>query len=61
MEEFKIGDVVKFKSGGFEMTVSRIEQGENATITCYWFSRHPEGDYNKTTYEHFPKGILEKV
>ena len=35
-QEFKIGDVVKLKSGGPTMTVNNIE--ENGEIYCQWFA-----------------------
>jgi uncharacterized protein YodC (DUF2158 family) len=34
----KLGDIVRFKSGGPAMTVTWIEP-ENALITCRWFWR----------------------
>lgn len=33
--DFKIGDVVRLKSGGPAMTVDSVE---NHTLTCVWFS-----------------------
>ncbi|WP_281439441.1 YodC family protein [Pseudomonas moorei] len=35
--EFKIGDIVKLKSGGPDMTVQRWSTLENA-YTCQWFA-----------------------
>ena len=36
--ELKVGDVVRLKSGGPEMTVEEIS--ENKYITCVWFERN---------------------
>lgn len=43
MSEFKIGMVVKLKSGGPEMTISRLETDFDIgpkmdTVTCQWFA-----------------------
>lgn len=34
--EFKPGDVVVLKSGGPDMTISSIDEGQKAS--CYWFN-----------------------
>ena len=55
-ETFKIGDVVRLKSGGPAMTVNKvgnIEDGEPA-VWCVWL----EGD--KKTEEFFHPGTLER-
>jgi uncharacterized protein YodC (DUF2158 family) len=46
---FKVGDVVKLKSGGSRMTVSAID---GADVTCIWF----EGA--KTERDTFPAATL---
>jgi len=46
---FKVGDVVKLKSGGSRMTVSDID---GTDVTCVWF----EG--TKTQRDTFPAGTL---
>ncbi|MGE6292203.1 YodC family protein [Aeromonas media] len=35
MSDFKVGDVVKLKSGGPDMTVNRIEEVNR--FRCIWF------------------------
>ena len=38
---FKVGDVVKLKSGGPSMTVTSVESGENEggpAVFCIWFN-----------------------
>lgn len=37
--EFKIGDVVKLKSGGPDMTVEKLGKGMTGEmfVTCVWF------------------------
>ena len=43
MSQFKVGDVVKLKSGGPKMTVSSID--EDGYIGCTWFIENKrEGD-----------------
>ncbi len=39
MPEFKEGDVVKLKSGGPEMTVSKIKEDD---LRCKWFNEKGE-------------------
>lgn len=36
MSDFKVGDVVKLKSGGPDMTINRIEDVNH--FRCVWFS-----------------------
>ena len=50
---FQIGDVVKLKSGGPNMTVSTIKQEE---IWCAWFDNNQEP---KKAF--FKPNMLEKV
>ena len=46
MDEFKIGMVVQFKSGGPKMTVSEIETEREDSLFCLWFSGSKrEGGY----------------
>ena len=44
MEEIKIGDVVRLKSGGPAMTVTNMAQNG---VNCYWWSP------TKESYIHF--------
>lgn len=39
MEEFKVGDTVKLKSGGPKMTIEKLYQNkdEQKSATCIWF------------------------
>jgi uncharacterized protein YodC (DUF2158 family) len=55
MMEFKVGDVVKLKSGGPEMTVSEVDDDE---IECVWF---PQGDFTELRKAEFIDATLEKV
>lgn len=52
MEEFNVGDVVKLKSDGPEMTIEHIRNGE---IWCVYF------DDNRAIRESFVLGVLKKV
>ena len=36
--KFKIGDIVKLKSGGPEMTVQTIPYERNSRYRCQWFA-----------------------
>lgn len=36
-DRFKVGDIVKLKSGGPEMTVQSIHEGSN-NYRCQWFA-----------------------
>jgi uncharacterized protein YodC (DUF2158 family) len=51
-EQFNVGDVVRLKSGGPKMTVTKVD---SKWITCNWF----EG--NKVHVDMFPSGALEKA
>jgi uncharacterized protein YodC (DUF2158 family) len=51
-KEFKIGDVVQLKSGGYKMTVEKIF---NSNVECVWFG---DGELNRGK---FFKAILSKV
>jgi uncharacterized protein YodC (DUF2158 family) len=37
MSTFAVGDVVQLKSGGPQMTISKID-GDNSTYKCCWFN-----------------------
>ena len=57
-QEFKIGDVVRLKSGGPAMTVSHVETGANSVdgqpyLTCVWFDdgKERDGTYHPDTVE----------
>jgi uncharacterized protein YodC (DUF2158 family) len=53
-EDFNVGDVVKLKSGGPNMTV---DNASSSRITCMWF----EPDSTKLHIQHFDQGAIEKV
>ncbi len=55
--EFKIGDVVRLKSGGHSMTVTKLKDGQEAW--CAWFAigTGDEGPHKKI----FPLLALNKV
>ena len=54
--DIKAGDVVRLKSGGPKMTVSKVEQRNGAMrVDCDWF----EG--TKATYGTFPASSLDVV
>ena len=36
--QFKLGDVVKLKSGGPQMTIEALPGSNDQTIDCKWFS-----------------------
>lgn len=44
MSNFKVGDVVKLKSGSPAMTVSKAD-GHLGLVTCVWFQTDEVGDY----------------
>jgi uncharacterized protein YodC (DUF2158 family) len=53
MANFKIGDVVKLKSGGPSMTVSSLES--NGELWCVWFAN------NESKGTGFKPDMLEPV
>lgn len=57
MEDFKVGDIVKLKSGGPKMTVSNTDKGidDKNVIECIWFQKE-----NKFSDE-FPNDALVKT
>lgn len=57
-DQLKVGDVIKLKSGGPKMTVTRlITQKGEPTCVCQWFA---EGS-NKNEAAAFPIDALAKV
>lgn len=57
-EEFKIGDVVRLKSGGPDMTVVSLNENSmthKGQIKCQWFEK------NRPQDSIFPSAALEKV
>ncbi len=58
MEQFKVGDVVRLKSGGPLMTVSEIE--EDGKYWCVWFSdKERKGDtFTGQALKPFEKGKI---
>lgn len=53
--EFKIGDIVKLKSGGPEMTVQQVPTDTGTYYKCQWFAG------KKLESGLFPEGSLESV
>ena len=61
--EFKVGDVVKLKSGGPEMTIEGIVYDEN--VTCSWFDgcKLRSGSFNIRAIQHLikePEPVIAK-
>ncbi len=54
MTDFKVGDVVKLKSGGPEMTVEGVTDDGQKAI-CTWFAG------NKPDRKAFPFGALREI
>jgi uncharacterized protein YodC (DUF2158 family) len=54
-DQFKAGDVVKLKSGGPDMTITRVESegGSRVFVYCTWFTG------NKNEKGHFPPEALK--
>ena len=52
---FKIGDIVKLKSGGPEMTVQQVPTDMSIYYKCQWFAG------KKLESGVFPEGSLESV
>jgi len=46
---FSVGDIVKLKSGGPNMTVLQVRDGDSVIITCQWFAgkKLESGRFNK--------------
>ena len=43
MAQFNVGDVVELKSGGPDMTVTRIR--DNGSLRCTWFGKDDKPQY----------------
>jgi uncharacterized protein YodC (DUF2158 family) len=52
---FKVGDIVKLKSGGPDMTVRVVPGGAVTTYTCQWFAG------KKLEQGSFPGDSLESM
>lgn len=52
---FNVGDIVKLKSGGPDMTVKTLPQEKGTTYVCQWFAGR------KLEQGSFPADSLEKV
>lgn len=53
-EQFKAGDVVKFKSGGPKMTVTQVgDRMGTPVVWCSWFdgTKKLDGDFPPATLE----------
>ena len=53
--EFNVGDIVKLKSGGPEMTVQQTPRDMSPHYKCQWFAG------KKLESGVFPEGSLERV
>lgn len=53
--QFKVGDVVRLKSGGPDMTIGTIEPGQPKFASCRWF------DGKKLKQSTFPLDLLVLV
>ncbi|ALO34504.1 hypothetical protein CMT41_07080 [Colwellia sp. MT41] len=53
--KFKVGDIVKIKSGGPDMTIQTMPSQRNSYYYCQWFAG------KKLEIGHFPEGSLELV
>ena len=59
-DEFKIGDVVKLKSGGPKMTVEDISDVRSVkVILCSWFdkSNRFNDEFDQRLLEHFKHAV----
>jgi uncharacterized protein YodC (DUF2158 family) len=55
-EQWKVGDIVRLKSGGVIMTVVKAaDYPSGSAVECTWF------DGKKQAYEIFPPDALERV
>lgn len=55
--EFKIGDIVRLKSGGPDMTIAQLPNwNSDYSYSCKWFD-----DYKNLGSEMFKEGTLESV
>lgn len=53
--EFAVGDIVKLKSGGPDMTVNSVPEAGSKYYSCQWFAG------KKLESGRFPEDSLEKV
>lgn len=61
MQPFQVGDVVRLKTGGPELTVTEIKQGTNGyLVTCMWFNSTSD-EANKLLTADFPDKTLVAV
>lgn len=60
--ELKIGDVVRLKSGGVDMTVTKLPDGFGSLVRCVWHAgKKPEhADYPVAALELVPPTGREK-
>jgi len=58
-QEFKIGDIVRLKSGGPDMTVQRFDVAY-AYYTCQWFAgkKLESGDFKEASLERKTPGAF---
>jgi uncharacterized protein YodC (DUF2158 family) len=56
MEEIKIGDIVRLKSGSPHMTVTDVEDGGISIAVIYWHEKLCE--FKRINFE---SGLLEKI
>jgi uncharacterized protein YodC (DUF2158 family) len=57
--KFKLGDVVKLKSGGPRMTITFVQpQNSDIPIRCTWFAHGVASE--KISADDFPEEALEK-
>lgn len=61
MAEFKVGDIVRLKSGGPRMTVETVgeDMAKQSFVSCAWFNTTPQGSEKLT--ETFPPEALQHV
>jgi len=58
MGNIDIGDIVRLKSGGPDMTVSKINEDG---FTCIWFNKLETGSFIFQEAENIPYSALNKV
>ena len=59
MEALKVGDIVRLKSGGPNMTVSVVN--EPGAIHCQWFNQEKDGLSFKAELAVFKADMLDRV
>lgn len=55
-EQFKVGDLVKLKSGGPVMTINYIREEQDNECVCVWFTEKKEA-----ISKHFNQATLMKI